>query len=88
MDMKQQLSEAFIFNNVEKLKELYIALLNKRSFLDKWFDKFIDTYDNKLTTSNRSSPVWKKYHQKFDEYETLVSDLKVAEYYLKRIKNV
>lgn len=86
--MKQKLSEAFIYNNSEALKQLHIELISKRMFLDKWFDKFIDVYDTKMTMSDRSSPVWKKYHQKFDEYETVVSELKVAEYYLKKIKNV
>lgn len=86
--MKKQLSEAYLYNNIDKLKELYIQLLNKRSFLDKWFDKFIDTYDTKMTSENRSSPIWKKYHERFDEYEELTSSLKIAEYYLKNVKNV
>lgn len=88
MNIKQQLSEAFVYNDTEKLKTLYVQLLNKRSFLDKWFDKFIDTYDAKMTTSDRSSPVWKKYHERFSEYENLSSELKTAEHYLKKAKNV
>lgn len=75
---------AHTFNDNEKLQKIYIDLVNLRSKLDRWFDKYLDMFDEKMNESNRSDPVWKLYHKKSEEYSEMVQTIKTAEYYLKK----
>jgi len=75
---------AYIYNDVEKLKSIYIDLINLRSKLDRWFNKYLDMFDEKLNMSKRNEPVWKLYHNKCDEYSDVVQTIKTVEYYLKK----
>ena len=75
---------AHIFNDIEKLKSIYIELVNLRGKLDRWFTKYLDMFDEKMNSSNRSDPVWKLYHAKSDEYSSVIQTIKTAEYYLNK----
>lgn len=88
MNIKNKLSEAYLHNDIDAIQNVFIELCNKRNFLDRWFDKFLDMYDAKMNKQDRSSPIWKKYFERFSEYEVLSSDLRHAEYYMKKTYNV
>jgi hypothetical protein len=75
---------AHIYNDTDKLKEVYIELINLRSKLDRWFNKYLDMFDEKMNSVNRSHPIWKLYHAKSEEYSDVVQTIKTAEYYLKK----
>lgn len=75
---------AHTFNDNEKLQKIYIDLVNLRSKMDRWFDKYLDMFDEKMTESTRTDPVWKLYHKKADEYSDITQTIKTAEYYLKK----
>lgn len=75
---------AHTFNDSAKLQKIYIDLVNLRSKMDRWFDKYLDMFDEKMSTVNRSDPVWKLYHKKSDEYSEVTATIKTAEYYLKK----
>ena len=75
---------AYIYNDREKMKSIYIDLINLRSKLDRWFNKYIDMFDEKMNSSTRSDPVWKLYHAKSHEYSDVVQSIKTAEYYLNK----
>lgn len=76
---------AHTFNDNEKLQKIYIDLVNLRSKMDRWFDKYLDMFDEKMNETNRSDPLWKLYHKKADEYSDIVQTIKTAEYYLKKV---
>lgn len=83
-DTEHEIVMAHTFNDNEKLQKIYIDLVNLRSKMDRWFDKYLDMFDEKMNETNRSDPVWKLYHKKADEYSNVVQTIKTAEYYLKK----
>lgn len=87
MNRKQietQIVLAHTANDFEKITSIYVELVNLRGKLDRWFNKYLDMFDEKMNTSTRSDPVWKLYHKKSDEYSDVVQTIKTAEYYLKK----
>jgi hypothetical protein len=75
---------AYTYNDSQKVHDIYIELINMRAKLDRWFNKYLDMFDEKMTSSTRSDPVWKLYHKKSDEYSDVVQTIKTAEYYIKK----
>ena len=75
---------AHIYNNPEKLNSIYIDLINLRAKMDRWFTKYLDMFDEKMSTVPNTNPVWKLYHKKADEYSDIVQTIKTAEYFLKK----
>ena len=83
-NIESDIVNAYIFNDHEKLKSIYIDLINLRGKLDRWFNKYLEMFDEKMNSSKRNDPVWKLYHAKSDEYSAVVQTIKTAEYYLKK----
>lgn len=75
---------AHTYNEIEKINSIYIDLINLRGKLDRWFNKYLDMFNDKMSTVNRSDPIWKLYHAKSDEYNDVIQTIKTAEYYLKK----
>lgn len=75
---------AHTYSDHEKLTRIYVDLVNMRAKLDRWFNKYLDKFDEKMNTVNRSDPLWKLYNAKFDEYDEVTQTIKTAEYYLKK----
>lgn len=75
---------AHLFNDKEKLNSIYIELVNLRAKMDRWFDKYLDMFDEKMSSLTRDSSIWKCYHAKAEEYSEVIQTIKTAEYYLKK----
>lgn len=75
---------AHIYNDNEKLTSIYMDLVNLRAKLDRWFNKYLDMFDDKMNSSNTTDPVWKLYHAKSHEYSDVVQTIKTAEYYIRK----
>lgn len=75
---------AHTYNNREAIQKIYIDLINAKAKMDRWFNKYLDMFDEKMSAVNRSDPLWKLYHAKSDEYCDLTQTIKTAEYYLKK----
>ena len=75
---------AHTYSDYEKLNSIYFELINLRGKLDRWFNKYLDMFDEKMNTSKRNDPVWKLYHTKSDQYNDVIQSIKTAEYYLKK----
>jgi hypothetical protein len=82
--VEHDIVNAYLYNDKEKLKDIYINLVNLRGKLDRWFNKYLDMFDDKMNSSKRSDPVWRLYHAKSDEYSNVIQTIKTAEYYLKK----
>lgn len=83
-NIESDIVNAYIYNDKEKMKSIYIDLVNLRSKLDRWFNKYLDMFDEKMNSCTRSDPIWKLYHAKSDEYSDVVQSIKTAEYYLNK----
>lgn len=75
---------AHTFNDRQKIQDIHIELVNMRAKLHRWFNKYLDMFDEKMTSSTRSDPIWKLYHKKCDEYSDVVQTIKTAEYYIRK----
>jgi hypothetical protein len=75
---------AHLYNDRNKIKSIYIDLVNTRGKMDRWFNKYLDMFDEKMNTVKNDDPVWRLYHAKSDEYSKVVQTIKTAEYYLKK----
>lgn len=82
--VEHDIVNAYLFDDHEKLKEIYIDLINIRAKLDRWFNKYLDMFDDKMNATTRTDPVWRLYHAKSDEYSNVIQTIKTAEYYLKK----
>ena len=82
--IESSIVEAHMYNNTEKLKSIYIDLINLRGKLDRWFNKYLDMFDEKMSSVPRTDPLWKLYHKKADEYSEVTQTIKTAEYFLKK----
>ncbi len=75
---------AHTFNDKSQIQKIYIDLINYRSKLDRWFNKYLDMFDEKMNESKRTDPVWRLYNAKSEEYSDVNMTIKTAEYYLKK----
>ena len=82
--VESDILNAFMFNDREKIKTIYIDLINLKSKLDRWFNKYLDMFDDRMNSSDRNDPVWKLYRSKFNQYSDVTHTLKIAEYYLNK----
>lgn len=79
---------AYSKSNFDEIQSTYIDLLNNRAKMDRWFNKYLDMFDEKLSSCDRNDPVKKMYDKKFDEYERLGRVIKIAEHYMNRTQHV
>ena len=82
--INSQIVMAHTHNDKLQIEKIYIDLLNYRAKLDRWFNKYLDMFEEKMNASNRFDPVWKLYNVKFEEYSDVNMSIKTAEYYLKK----
>jgi hypothetical protein len=82
--IEQDIVTAHLYNNKEAISEIYINLINLKSKLDRWFNKYLDMFDEKMSSVNNLDPVWKLYHSKSEEYSDITQTIKTAEYFLNK----
>ena len=82
--IEQDIVLAHTFNNKEKIQDIYVELINTKAKMDRWFNKYLDMFDEKMNSVSRNDPVWKLYHNKSEEYSAVTQTIKTAEYYLKK----
>jgi hypothetical protein len=82
--IEQDIVTAHLYNNKEAISQIYIDLINLKAKLDRWFNKYLDMFDEKMSSVNNSDPVWKLYHSKSEEYSNITQTIKTAEYFLNK----
>lgn len=82
--IEQDIVLAHTFNDKDTITQIYIDLINIKAKLDRWFNKYLDMFDEKMSSTTSSDPVWKLYHSKSEEYSEVTQTIKTAEYYLKK----
>ena len=65
------------------IQSTYVDLVNAQNKMDRWFDKFLDMFDEKLSKAEKSDPIKKLYESKYDEYQQVTRAIRVAEHYMK-----
>jgi hypothetical protein len=85
MDYRKLLSEAYQNRDKSELENILKRINEDRSTLDKWFDLFIEKFDERMNKETRTSLLWRKYHEKFDLYSDLNIQKTTAEFYIKNV---
>ena len=81
--IESRIVTAAALHDQETIREIYIELSNTKLRMNRWFDKFLDRFDQDLNTVDRSNPIKKLYNSKFDEYSDVARTIKIAENYMK-----
>ena len=68
---------------LDVVREIYIELSSEQMKMNRWFDKYLDRFSDKLDQVDRNDPIKKLYNSKFDEYSRISRAMKIAESYMK-----
>ena len=89
---KQEYYEKFSLcmmdRDVKALENIRGSLLKERTLLDRWFDKYLDMFERKMSSDNTDTPVWKLYKTKSNEYSELNGIITTTNAYIKKLKSI
>lgn len=74
--------------DVESVVKIKNYLVAERTVMDKWFDKYLEMFERKMSTEDLETPIWKLYKTKSKEYSELNGIIKTADIYIKKLSNV
>lgn len=74
--------------DVKSLEKIRMALIKERTLLDRWFDKYLEMFERKMSSDSTDTPVWKLYKSKSNEYSELNGIITTADAYIKKLKSV
>jgi hypothetical protein len=77
-----------IDHDVVALEKIRASLIRERTVMDRWFDKFLDMFERKMSTEDLETPIWKLYRTKTKEYSELNGIITTANAYINKYKNV
>jgi hypothetical protein len=77
-----------IDHDVVALEKIRTTLIRERTIMDRWFDKFLDMFERKMSTEDLETPVWKLYKTKTKEYHELNGIITTANVYIRKLQNV
>lgn len=72
----------------QELSSRYMELVKERHKLDKWFNKYLDLFSDKMSAVDKTDPTWKLYDAKSKAYSDINKNIKTVEYLIKRGTNV
>lgn len=81
--IESEIITASALRDFDKIKSIYVELTSTKAKMDRWFDRYLDMFNEKLETCDRNDPVKKLYNSKFEEYSKVARVLKVAENYMR-----
>ena len=77
-----------IDHDLPALERIRSSLVDERKVMDKWFDKYLDMFEKKMSPDETDTPIWKLYKTKSKEYSELNGIITTADVYIKKFKNV
>ena len=77
-----------IDRDVVALEKIRATLMRERTVMDRWFDKFLDMFERKMSTEDLETPIWKLYRTKTKEYSELNGIITTANVYIRKLQNV
>jgi hypothetical protein len=78
----QNINHSYITVNMQELLRVKGELNKQLKELDVFFEEYLEVFDDQLNASDKSSPVWKAYNDKYKAYENLKHSFKMTDYYL------
>lgn len=87
-EMHQKVSLCVFEKDIENLNKIEKVVSKEIRTLDKWFDKFLDVCHSRMNKNPTTSPEWRLYNIKFDEYSRLKTLQNTVTKYVKDIKHI
>lgn len=81
--IQNEIISAYAANDLQKIQDAYIKLINMKGKMDRWFNKFLDMYSEKMDEVGRTHPIMRCYNAKFQEYSDINTVIRTAEHYMK-----
>jgi hypothetical protein len=82
MNVAQHINHSYQTGNKQELLRVKGELDKQLKELDVFFEEYLEVFDDQLNASDKSSPVWKAYNDKYKVYENLKHSFKMTDYYL------
>ena len=83
MQTNFDIAQAIVQCDKQKIYSIYLELVKERNKLDKWFNKYLDMFSEKMSDADKKDPMWKLYDAKSEQYSRIMTNIKTAEFYLK-----
>ena len=87
-EMRDKISLCVIDHDLPALVKVRDSLVKDRKVMDKWFDKYLEMMERKMKPETPNTPEWKLYHKKSDEYSELLTLIKTADNYVRKLQTV
>ena len=81
--IESRIVTAAALHDQQTIHDIYVELSNTKLKMDRWFDKFLDRFNEDLEKIDRNDPIKKLYNSKFDEYSNISRTIRIAETYMK-----
>lgn len=81
--IQNEIISAYAANDRQTIQDAYIKLINMKGKMDRWFNKFLDMYSEKMDEVGRTHPIMRCYNAKFEEYSDINTVIRTAEHYMK-----
>jgi len=83
-EIERDIIVAALFNEWDKIAKIKDDIFKERCKLDKWFDRYLNMFEEKLQTCDNADPVKVLFKRKSDEYEKVNRLMRVVEFYLSK----
>lgn len=80
--VEHDIAIAYHMSDKIKIREIKEELQSSLYKLDRWFDRYLDTFDEKMKDLPQNDPIWKLYNKKFGMYQDVKMSIKTADYFL------
>lgn len=80
--LEKEIIVARQYREYGKLNDIHQQLFAALMKMDRWFDKYLDLFSEKLSEVDKSDPIRRLYNAKFDEYSKISHLIRVTRSYM------
>ena len=80
--IESQIVTAYALRDSASIEKIYTDLSATKNKMDRWFDKYLDMFSDKIATVDKTDPIKKLYDKKFNEYAKVSHLIRVAKNYM------
>lgn len=84
MEIEREISSAFQVGDTKTIATAKEQLIAQREKLDRWFDRYLDLFSDRMDLLEKSDPVWKLYDKKYANYQEVSHAIITADYFLRK----
>lgn len=82
MEIEREISSAFQVGDTKTIATVKEQLIAQRKKLDRWFDRYLDLFSDRMDLLEKSDPVWRLYDKKYASYQEVSRAIIKADYFL------